>query len=208
MNEAAKTSQSGSRPRSNENAYGTILEVAIALLAESGPAGMKINEVCLRASVRPPAVYYHLKCKDGLVAGAVKAVAESWRGQLGANLPEAGSFEARLRAAVDGWQAMIESPTRPVRLLLAVQMESADLSDEIRETLDQVHARACRVVTDGIAKSFGPLPALDGIGDTVVGLIYAAAIRFDLDRDSSVLRVRLVEAARLLAILVNERTCS
>ena len=205
----AEIPQDASRStRSGANAYGAILEVAIALLGESGPSGMRINEVCLRAGVRPPAIYYHFGSKDGLVAAAVQAVAEAWLRELETNLPEGGSFEARLQAAVDGWQAMIMSPMRPVRLLLAVQMESADLSDEIRKTLNQVQARACQVITDGIEKSFGPLPGLATTGDTVVGLIYAAAIRFDLDRDPSALRARLLEVARLVTLLLDRRTHS
>jgi len=188
--------------KNSPNAYGPILEAAVALLAQAGPAGMTINEICRRAGVKPPAIYYHFGSKEGLVGVAVQTVAEAWLDQLVANLPAECTFEQRLEAALNGWQAMIESPTEPVTLLLSVQLQSADASPEIRAALQHIHRRAHEVIRTGIETSYGSIDGLADIADTVLGLVQVAALRFHLDSDRRALRARLVELGRTLVLLL------
>ena len=188
--------------KSGLNAYGPILEAAVALLAQAGPAGMTINEICRRAGVKPPAIYYHFGSKEGLVGVAVQTVAEAWLDQLVANLPAECTFEQRLEAVLQGWQAMIESPTEPVTLLLSVQLQSADASPEIRAALQHIHARAHEVIRTGIETSYGPIDSLTDIADTVLGIVQVAAIRFHLDSDRDALRARLTNLGRTLTVLL------
>lgn len=187
--------------RAHPNAYGPILEAAVDLLAQSGPSGMTINEICKRAGVKPPAIYYHFGSKDGLIGAAIQAVAEAWLDQLVDNLPADGTLEQRVEAALQGWQAMIESPTEPVTLLLSVQLQSADASLEIRAALQQIHTRAHDVIRSGLETSYGPIDGLTDIADTVLGLVQAAALRFHLDADRDALRARLVKLGRMLTLM-------
>jgi len=165
---------------------------------------MTINEVCKRAGVRPPAIYYHFGSKEGLVSAAVEAVGGAWLEALREQLPPEGSFEETLAAALDGWQALIESRIRPIKLLISVQLESAESSTEIREALQRVYDRARTIIRLGIATSSGAPESLDGITETVLGLVQAAAIHFHLDGDPRALRARLDELGRTLAILVGQ----
>lgn len=193
-----------STAHSAPNTHGAILEVAIDLLAESTPSGMTINEVCKRAGVRPPAIYYHFGSKEGLVSAAVEAVGGTWLEALREQLPPEGTFEETLAAALDGWQALIESRIRPIKLLISVQLESAESSTEIREALQRVYDRARTIIRLGIATSTGAPESLDGITETVLGLVQAAAIHFHLDGDPRALRARLDELGRTLSILVGQ----
>ena len=185
-----------------ESGRARILQAGIDLAASSGPSGMTINQVCLLAGVKPPAIYYHFGSKEGLLGAVVEAVAEAWLDQLEASQPIRGELAARLRVAVDGWQAMIEDPARPVKLLLSVQLGGADDSPEIRASLQRVYERAREVVAGGIRAVAGELAELDALADQVLGLVQAAALAFHLESDRNRLRARLRGIARLIEIRI------
>ena len=159
---------------------------------------MTISQVCQRAGVKPPAIYYHFGSKEGLLGAVVEAVAEAWLDQLEAAQPAQGDLAARLRMAVDGWQAMIEDPARPMKLLLSVQLDGADTSPEIRTSLQRVYERAREVVAEGIRAAAGELPELNALADQVLGLVQGAALAFHLESDRKRLRARLCGIAHLI----------
>jgi hypothetical protein len=99
---------------------------------------------------------------------------------------------------------MIESPGRPLKLLISVQLESAESSAEIRAALQHVYDRAREIIRLGIATRTGKNEGLDGIADTALGLVQAAAIHFHLDGDRDALRARLDELGRTLLLLIDQ----
>jgi len=163
---------------------------------------MTISQVCHSAGVRPPAVYYHFGSKEGLVGAVVEEVGATWLAALAASQPEAGTLRARIDAAVDGWQAMLESPARPVKLLLSVQLESADGSPEIRSALERVHDDARALIARSLAAVDVAPAIVETLADQVHGLVLAASVGFHLDRDRSRLRARLVAIGQLIETLV------
>jgi AcrR family transcriptional regulator len=167
------------------------------LAALSGPSGMTISQVCEAAGVKPPAIYYHFGSKEGLLGAVVETVAEAWLEQLAASQSARGELSERLRLAVDGWQAMIRDPTRPMKLLLSVQLD-ADGSAEIQGALKRVYERARQVVAAGIRSAAGNLAEPDTLADQVLGLVQAAALSFHLEPDPERLKVRLSAIARLI----------
>ena len=197
---ASRRGKRGFRGRSAErsgNGKARILEAAIELIGESGHAGATISEICKRAELRPPAVYHHFGSKEGVIAAAVEAIAAAWLAELQQSLPPNGTLDQRLRKAVQGWQAAIEAPTKPVKMLLTIQLECADRSVTIRDALRRVHAGACAVVRRDLEQS-GRFDDTAVLADTVVGLVLAAALRFHLEPDRTALRMRLHEVARML----------
>src|SRR5205085_1267020 len=56
-----------SRDLESEATRRSILDAAEALLASRGEEGLSIREVCLRAGVTPPTIYYHFGDKAALV---------------------------------------------------------------------------------------------------------------------------------------------
>jgi AcrR family transcriptional regulator len=185
-------------PAQVEGGRARILQAGIDLAAEAGPSGMTINQLCRRAGVKPPAIYYHFGSKEGLLGAVVETVTEAWLDQLEASQPAGGDMVERLRAAVDGWQAMIEDPARPMKLLLSVQLGGADDSPEIRASLRRVYERARQLIAGGIAAVAPQLAEVDVLADQVLGLVQAAALAFHLESDRSRLRARLAAVAHLI----------
>ena len=181
-----------------EGGEARILRAGIELAAGSGPRGMTINQVCERAGVKPPAIYYHFGSKEGLLGAVVEAVAEAWLTQLEATQPAQGDLAARLRIAVDGWQEMIEDPARPMKLLLSVQLDGADYSAEIEASLQRVYDRARSLIAGGIRAAAGEVAAIDVLADQVLGLVQSAALAFHLESDRKRLRARLRSVGRLI----------
>ncbi len=181
-----------------ESGRARILRAGIELAAGAGPSGMTITQICQRAAVKPPAIYYHFGSKEGLLGAVVEAVAEAWLDQLEASQPLRGDIASRLRVAVDAWQTMIVAPSRPMKLLLSVQLDGADGSPEIRASLQRVYERAREVVASGIRAVAGELAELDTLSDQVLGLVQAAALAFHLESDRSRLRARLCAIAGLI----------
>ena len=175
-----------------------ILQAGLDLAAESGPSGMTINQVCQRAGVKPPAIYYHFGSKEGLLGAVVETVTEAWLDQLEASQPAGGDIAERLRAAVDGWQAMIEDPARPIKLLLSVQLDGAERSPEIEASLRRVYERARTLIAGSIRAAAGEVSEVDVLADQVLGLVQAAALAFHLESDRKRLRGRLRAIARLI----------
>ena len=175
-----------------------ILQAGLDLAAESGPSGMTISQICERAGVKPPAIYYHFGSKEGLLGAVVETVAEAWLDQLEASQPVGGDIAKRLRAAVDGWQAMIEDPARPTKLLLSVQLDGADQSAEIQASLRRVYERGRQLIAESIRAAAGEVAELDALADQVLGLVQAAALAFHLESDRKRLRARLAAIARLI----------
>jgi AcrR family transcriptional regulator len=174
-----------------------ILQAGMDLAAGSGPSGMTISQVCHAAGVKPPAIYYHFGSKEGLLGAVVETVAEAWLEQLEASQSSRGDLSERLSLAVDGWQAMIQDPTRPMKLLLSVQL-NANGSVEIQTSLKRVYERARQVVAEGIRAAAGEIAEPDALADQVLGLVQAAALAFHLEPDRNRLRVRLSAIARLI----------
>ena len=175
-----------------------ILQAGLDLAAESGPSGMTINQICQRAGVKPPAIYYHFGSKEGLLGAVVETVTEAWLDQLEASQPAGGDIAERLRAAVDGWQAMIEDPVRPIKLLLSVQLDGAERSPEIEASLRRVYERARTLIAGSIRAAAGEVSEVDVLADQVLGLVQAAALAFHLESDRKRLRGRLRAIARLI----------
>lgn len=175
-----------------------ILQAGLDLAAESGPSGMTISQICQRAQVKPPAIYYHFGSKEGLLGAVVERVAVAWLDQLEASQPEEGNIAERLRVAVDGWQAMIEDPAHPIKLLLSVQLDGPDHSAEIEASLRRVYERAREVIAGGIRGAAGEVAEVDVLSDQVLGLVQAAALAFHLESNRKRLRARLRSIGRLI----------
>jgi AcrR family transcriptional regulator len=182
-----------------ENASGRILEAAIDELSEGG---LSIAKVCARAGVRPPALYYHYGNKEGLVAAVVEAVGRSWLEQIERSIPAVGGFEVRMAAAVRAWRRFIEAPGAPVALLVQVGIGLGRESPLIRSRLVALWGEAHRAVCRQIEAAVGPVDGVGEIAETLIDLVEAAALRYQLDGDGRALRLRLERAGRTLWLLI------
>jgi AcrR family transcriptional regulator len=178
-----------------------ILEAAIELVAEGGNARASISEICKRARVQPPAVYYHYGSKDNLVAAVVESVAVAWLDELEAMATQGRTFEALLAAALRGWRALILQPDGPTLLLTRIQLECADKSATIREALRRVMSRARVVVSRSLEGVVGPIASADEIAVTIISLVQGAALQHHLEKDEAALDRRLAEIGNTIRLL-------
>jgi AcrR family transcriptional regulator len=91
-----------------------ILRAVRVGLIELDPAALTIQQVCSRAGVTPPTIYYHFGSKDGLVAAAVDSMATAWIGQLESLIDRRGTLDQTLDQAVFAWHLMITGHLGPI----------------------------------------------------------------------------------------------
>lgn len=187
------------RDTGRPNAYGRLLEAAIEGLAGGR---LSVAHVCRAAGVQAPALYYHFGSKEGLIAAATEAVGHAWLDRIAGSLPPEGDLAARITAARTAWQSFIEAPDRPVTLLIRVGLEFANDSEPICAGLKRVYDAARQVVCEEIQAVTGPIDGVETIAETVMGLVQAAALAFELDSDSRALERRLESAGEMLVLLL------
>ena len=182
-----------------------ILEAAIDLVAERGYAGATMSEVCRRARVRPPAIYYHYGSKDGLIAAVVETVATAWLAELEESARAGITLDERVIAGLRGWRALIVEPRSAIMLLIRVQLECADGAPAIREALSRVMKRARSIIRGAIEGAVGPLTNSDGLAQIIVSLVQGAALRHHLNGDPDDLDRQLAEIDHAIRALVAAR---
>lgn len=184
-----------------------LLEAALELLADGGYAGATVNEICRRARVRPPSLYYHYGNKDGLVGVATETVAQAWLDELESAVATAGTFNQQLEAGLIGWRAWIIEPHSPVTLLLRLQLECPQTATVVHEALDRVMRRSRAIIAQTIEDSVGPVQGVDELAQSIVSLVQGAALRHHLDGDDANLNSRMAEMGRTISTLVESRRC-
>lgn len=112
-----------------------ILNVACQLMSERGFAGATIAEICKRADVMPPTLYWHFGDKQGLAAAAMERAAELWTEEF---LPREGD---RVSPRPDAVARVFRDRPEFLRLLLVLALESRDATDPVRDAIRRVRER-------------------------------------------------------------------
>ena len=144
----------------------TILDAAFEVLAETGPAKMRIQEVARRAEVSPTLLYYYFDGKHALIAAAyardyAKILLED-RAALDDAFTSAGSldeFAATFANRLNDAGAQ-ERCSRRLAVLSNAQHDSV-IAEEIREPLEAAFAHLTSVL--GSCQDRGWLPADDDV---------------------------------------------
>lgn len=156
-------------------------------LTELDPAALTIQQVCSRAEVTPPTVYYHFGSKDELIAAAVDSMVTQWIDQLDSLIDRRGSLDQTLAQAVAAWHMMITAPERPFAVLVWVSM----WSDESRSALIRARTHAQATIREAIVGHLGAIPDSDDLAGLLLDGILGAAVDYQLDSDEDQLRRRL-----------------
>ena len=101
-----------------------ILQAVIDGLQALDPAALTIQQVCSRAKVKPPTIYYYFGNKDGLIAAAVDSLVNRWMAALDALVDRSGTLDLAAAQAAGAWELMITSPERPFAVFVWVSMWS------------------------------------------------------------------------------------
>ena len=161
-----------SEPTSKEK----ILDVAEALFARSGFAGVGLREVAEKVGLRKSTLFHHFSSKTQLYADVMAGVVERLEAHLRPALLSAGSRMARLEASVGALiDALAEHPGS-ARLLLRGLFEDNQFPPEAIHEIEVVEHELARLidafqglVRDGIAVGeFREVSVSDTI-QTVIG---------------------------------------
>lgn len=182
---------------SNDTAQ-RILQAVIDGLQELDPAALTIQQVCRRAEVKAPTVYYHFGNKDGLIAAAVDSLVTRWIAQLDALVDRSGSLQEAMDQAVVAWHFMITAPERPFAVFVWVSMWSA----ESRVALQRARGHAQDLIAEALDAHLGTDAADDLAGVLMDGII-GASVDYQLDNDSTALNRRLTTLVRVVQAAAN-----
>jgi AcrR family transcriptional regulator len=164
-----------------------ILAAVVDGLTELDPAALTIQQVCRRAAVTAPTLYYHFENKDALTAAGVEVLATRWIEQLDRSVERGGTMEQTLAQAVAAWHAMITAPDRPFAVVVWVSMWSA----RSRDALVRARARARALIEAAVVEHLGPIPDSDDLAAMILDGVLGAAVDYQLDADEDALHRRL-----------------
>lgn len=164
-----------------------ILQAVIDGLQELDPAALTIQQVCRRAEVKAPTVYYYFGNKDGLIAAGVDALTKRWIAQLDALVDRTGTLGQALAQAVTAWEFMITSPQRPFAVFVWVSM----WSQASREALVRAREHAQDLIREAVVEHFDGVTNPDAIAGLLVDGVIGASVEYQLDADPQALHRRL-----------------
>ncbi len=172
------TEASASPPSSREK----ILDVAEALFARRGYAGVGLREVAEEAGLGKSSLFHHFRSKAEIYLAVLARVLERVNERVAPILASGGSHLERLDRVLDSLiDSLAEHPTT-ARLLLRSLFEDDDLPDtddvkraaeEIDRSLAAILDRMLRLLRDGIeAGSFRPASARHTLQTLIGATVY------------------------------------
>jgi AcrR family transcriptional regulator len=181
-----------------------LLGTATALIAERGYAATSVGEVCRRAGVAKPALYWHFGSKEGLLAAVIETVGTAWIERIQKSVYLEGDPIQRFERLLEGWRRIQLEEPGLLRLLMVVLLEQGEASDSAREALVCVVERAQAALVQGLEDSLGSLPDLDLVADTILSLLQGAVMRRILDPAADLER-HFAEIRRTIALVLADR---
>jgi AcrR family transcriptional regulator len=173
-----------------------ILQAVIDGLPELDPAALTIQQICERAQVRAPTIYYHFGSKEGLIASAVDALVTRWIQQLDQSVDRHGPLEQVLAQAVDAWSGMITAPTRPFAVFIWLAMWSEDS----REPLRRARRHAEDLIREAVVGQLGPIPEAQELAVLILDGLLGIAVDHQLEADEAALRRRLLQLVQVVQL--------
>lgn len=164
-----------------------ILQAVIDGLQELDPAALTIQQVCRRAEVKAPTVYYYFGNKDGLIAAGVDALVNRWIAQLDLLVDRTGTLEQALAQAVTAWELMITSPQKPFAVFVWVSMWSPGS----RKALVRAREHAQDLLREAVVEHLVGVSDPDGVAGMLLDGVIGASVEYQLDADPQALRRRL-----------------
>ena len=122
-----------------------IIAVARELFAERGYRAVAVDEIARRAGVSPPVLYDHFASKRELYAHLLERQADELAARVARSTVEAGGGKARLRAAYDGFFALVEEQP----LLAGDHSDDEDLRATTKRRNAQADAALAEVLGSG-----------------------------------------------------------
>lgn len=154
--------------RRNERSRKAILDAALALIAESGYAGLTIEAVAARAGVGKQTIYRWWKGRGAIV---LDALAEQAGPGGPPALPDTGDLEADLRLVVRATVAELADP-RLSEVTRALTVESLTSEDFAAQVRDRILRPQLDTIKDRLRDQVRPDVDLDQAVELIVGPMY------------------------------------
>jgi AcrR family transcriptional regulator len=161
----------------SERVVAAVLEAAIAELARTGYAGLRLEDVAERAGVAKTTLYRRWPTKSALIHDALRSQG------IAEEIPDTGSVRGDVLLMLERIQKKIGTP-QGLALARVITVEGADKENVELETLcrhlrDEVRARRVHVIER--AKERGLLPPdIDGnlVLDTLYSVVVSKLLRY------------------------------
>ena len=149
-----KSSASAKRlRRTPEEARELILDTAQALIARSGPEGLRLQDIAAEAGISHPLILHHFGSRAGLVRALARRAAASLRDRLVAAIGAPDySFEKQIDRVFD---ALRDGLAQTLSWLAATEPDGGESGETMimREIIDTLHARRTAAAPPGVIAS-------------------------------------------------------
>ena len=130
------------RRRSPEEAQRQILDVAEAMLAESGPDAIRLQDIAERVGISHPTILHHFGSREALLAAVVRRAIEALESDLLAALRSPDITEAQIEDLVERvFETFHDRGHARVMawLLLSGQVKPTETGSQIRAVAELAH---------------------------------------------------------------------
>ena len=161
--------------RTPEEAKRLILETAQALVARTGPQGLRLQDIAAEAGISHPLILHHFGSREGLVRALVHEAVAELRDKLIAAM---GSAESSLEQELDQvFTAYRDGLAQRLAWLATIDPAGEQIGPAtiMRDIADSLHARRVAVAPAGAAPERADtemlvhLIAVAAFGDAIVG---------------------------------------
>ena len=182
-----------------------LLQGAIDLISERGYAATSVDAICRHAGTAKTALYWHFKSKEGLLNAIIERVNQDWITEITQSTESVGEPAERLNLLIAHLRRIVEDKPHLLRLLLSILLERGDDSDDTRHAILRVFGRTGQAMMDGINRDFDhPLPRVDMVAHTILGLLQMALVRKLIDPDVD-LDIVFADLRRTIILMVSDR---
>ena len=182
-----------------------LLQGAIDLISERGYAATSVDAICRHAGTAKTALYWHFKSKEGLLNAIIERVNQDWIAEITESTKSVGEPAERLNLLIAHLRTIVEEKPHLLRLLLSILLERGDDSDDTRHSILRVFGRTGQAMMDGINRDFDlPLPRVDMVAHTILGLLQMALVRKLIDPDVD-LDIVFADLRRTIILMVADR---
>lgn len=133
----------GVRERRRAERQGLVLDTATALIEEQGPDGVTMEEIARRMGASVGGLYRYFPSRQAIFAALQIRSIQAFVAFLDAQICQAPSPLARLRAAFDGWPAFAQAHPHDFRLLHEFLSSPRRVLDDPTAAEVDTHLQAC-----------------------------------------------------------------
>jgi AcrR family transcriptional regulator len=153
------------RRRTAEEARSAILDAAEQRLVESGPAGIRLQEVAADVGVAHPTVLHHFGSREGLMDAVVARALDSLHARLLEVVRSPDHGDGQLEALLDGcFEALVDKGHGRAFLWLALSGYTTTMEElRVRALAEAVHVVRCERLKPG-----APMPSFEDTYFTVL----------------------------------------